>query len=146
MKKLLSLLSILTISGSDVSTTIAASSYQKQETKLENNKNIYLQNNNNLEKLNRFKRGWKDIDPVQTSYYHNSTTYALGEHYADRDSGFSDMDAQKSAVSAQSRRGPEDFTESNFEYRYRGKYGNGNNTPYNYTNKHMDRVVFGSKY
>lgn len=38
MKKLLSLLSVLTISGTAVPTTIAASHYQKEETKLENNK------------------------------------------------------------------------------------------------------------
>ncbi|WP_348735949.1 hypothetical protein [Spiroplasma endosymbiont of Ammophila pubescens] len=42
MKKLLSLLSVLTISGSAIPTTIAASPYQNQE--------------NNLETLNRNKR------------------------------------------------------------------------------------------
>ncbi len=45
MKKLLSLLSVLTISGTAVPTTIAASPYQKEETV-----------NNNLENLNRNKR------------------------------------------------------------------------------------------
>ncbi|WP_158676089.1 ribosome-inactivating family protein [Spiroplasma poulsonii] len=47
MKKILSLLSVLTISGTAVPTTIAASSYKKEEFKLENN----------LEILNRVKRG-----------------------------------------------------------------------------------------
>ncbi|WP_338991051.1 hypothetical protein [Spiroplasma endosymbiont of Seladonia tumulorum] len=55
MKKLLSLLSVLTISGTAVSTTIAASPYQKEETKLENNEISYLQTNN-LKNLNRVKR------------------------------------------------------------------------------------------
>ncbi|WP_342256246.1 hypothetical protein [Spiroplasma endosymbiont of Poecilobothrus nobilitatus] len=41
MKRLLSLLSVLTISGSAVPTTIAASPYQKQETKLETNEVIF---------------------------------------------------------------------------------------------------------
>ncbi len=36
MKKILSLLSVLTISGTAVPTTIAASSYQKKENNLEN--------------------------------------------------------------------------------------------------------------
>ncbi len=55
MKKLFSLLSVLTISGTDVPTTIAASPYPKEETKLENNEISYLQTNN-LKKLNRVKR------------------------------------------------------------------------------------------
>ncbi len=55
MKKLLSLLSVLTISGTAVPTKIAASPYQKEETKLENNKISYLQTNN-LKNLNRVKR------------------------------------------------------------------------------------------
>ncbi|WP_253301155.1 hypothetical protein [Spiroplasma endosymbiont of Phyllotreta cruciferae] len=54
MKKLLSLLSILTISGTSVPTTIAASPYQKEET-IKNSNINYLQTNN-LEKLNRNKR------------------------------------------------------------------------------------------
>ncbi|RUO86125.1 coiled-coil domain-containing protein [Spiroplasma endosymbiont of Megaselia nigra] len=52
MKKLLSLLSVLTISGSAIPTTIAASPYQKQENL---NSNINLQTNN-LENLSRVKR------------------------------------------------------------------------------------------
>ncbi|WP_348736894.1 hypothetical protein [Spiroplasma endosymbiont of Ammophila pubescens] len=55
MKKLLSLLSVLTISGTAVPTKIAASPYQKEETKLENNEISYLQTNN-LKNLNRVKR------------------------------------------------------------------------------------------
>ncbi len=54
MKKLLSLLSVLTISGTAVPTTIAASPYQKEET-IKNNDIVYQQINN-LEKLNRSKR------------------------------------------------------------------------------------------
>ncbi len=54
MKKLLSLLSVLTINGTAVPTTIAASPYQKEET-IKNNDINYLQINN-LDKLNRTKR------------------------------------------------------------------------------------------
>ncbi|PWF94104.1 ankyrin repeat domain-containing protein [Spiroplasma poulsonii] len=57
MKKLLSLLSVLTISGTAVPTTIAANPYQKQE-KLNNNLNY--QQTNNLEKLIRNKRNNED--------------------------------------------------------------------------------------
>ncbi|WP_419335106.1 hypothetical protein [Spiroplasma endosymbiont of Sarcophaga variegata] len=60
MKKLLSLLSVLTISGSAVPTTIAASPYQKEETI--KNTDINYQQTNNLEKLNRNKRGWDDLN------------------------------------------------------------------------------------
>ncbi len=55
MKKLLSLLSVLTISGTAIPTTIAASPYKKEENKLEDNK-VNYSHNNNLEKLNRSKR------------------------------------------------------------------------------------------
>ncbi|MFJ1522697.1 hypothetical protein [Spiroplasma sp. ald] len=56
MKKLLSLLSILTISGTAAPTTIAASPYQKSDViKLENS-DINYQQTNNLENLNRNKR------------------------------------------------------------------------------------------
>ncbi len=54
MKKLLSLLSVLTISGTAVPTTIAASPYQKEET-IQNN-DINYQQINNLETLSRDKR------------------------------------------------------------------------------------------
>ncbi|GAA6238812.1 MAG: hypothetical protein SPLM_09270 [Spiroplasma phoeniceum] len=57
MKKLLSLLSVLTISGTAVPTTIAASPYQKEE----NNDINYLQTNN-LQKLNRSKRDINQIN------------------------------------------------------------------------------------
>ncbi|WP_374696274.1 hypothetical protein [Spiroplasma endosymbiont of Polydrusus formosus] len=60
MKKLLSLLSVLTISGTAVPTTIAASPYQKEKNKLENIVDIEEFNTNNLEKLNRVKRGNKN--------------------------------------------------------------------------------------
>ncbi|UZQ30232.1 MAG: hypothetical protein OHM56_01780 [Spiroplasma phoeniceum] len=53
MKKLLSLLSVLTISGSTVPTTIAASRYEKENIK---NIDINYRQTNNLEKLNRVKR------------------------------------------------------------------------------------------
>ncbi|RUO86534.1 ribosome-inactivating family protein [Spiroplasma endosymbiont of Megaselia nigra] len=59
MKKLLSLLSVLTISGTSMPSVIAANPYQKEKSKLENivdNKKI---NTNNLENLNRVKRGNK---------------------------------------------------------------------------------------
>ncbi|MFW4370988.1 MAG: hypothetical protein EHV01_003485 [Spiroplasma sp. hy2] len=58
MKKLLSLLSVLTISGTAVPTTIAASPYQKEETI--KNSNINLQTNN-LENLKRNKRAWSSF-------------------------------------------------------------------------------------
>jgi len=54
MKKLLSLLSVLTITGTAVPTTIAASLYQKEETI--KNIDINYQQTNNLENLNRKKR------------------------------------------------------------------------------------------
>ncbi len=54
MKKLLSLLSVLTISGTAVPTTAALSSYEKEEI-IKNNDINYLQINN-LDKLNRTKR------------------------------------------------------------------------------------------
>ncbi len=66
MKKLLSLLSVLTISGTAVPTTIAASPYQKEETKLENNEISYLQTNN-LKNLNRNKRENKLVDVEKLS-------------------------------------------------------------------------------
>ncbi|WP_253301036.1 hypothetical protein [Spiroplasma endosymbiont of Phyllotreta cruciferae] len=56
MKKLLSLLSVLTISGTAIPTTIAASPYQKEETI--KNIDINYSQNNNLEILNRNKRGF----------------------------------------------------------------------------------------
>jgi len=59
MKKLLSLLSVLTISGTAVPTTIAASPYQKQETI---NSDINYQKTNNLEKLNRIKREKNNLE------------------------------------------------------------------------------------
>ncbi|MBW3059238.1 hypothetical protein D6D54_06990 [Spiroplasma poulsonii] len=68
MKKLLSLLSVLTISGSAVPTTIAASPYKKEETL--NSHINYQHTNNNLESLNRSKRDselkddrlWRDFN------------------------------------------------------------------------------------
>ncbi|WP_342256065.1 hypothetical protein [Spiroplasma endosymbiont of Poecilobothrus nobilitatus] len=54
MKKLLSLLSVITISGTAVPTTIAASPYKKEETI--KNSDINYQQTNNLEVLNRNKR------------------------------------------------------------------------------------------
>ncbi|WP_253301097.1 hypothetical protein [Spiroplasma endosymbiont of Phyllotreta cruciferae] len=60
MKKLLSLLSILTISGTTAPTTIAASSYQKEETI--KNGNINYSQSNNLEILNRNKRNNNELN------------------------------------------------------------------------------------
>ncbi|RUO86533.1 PQQ-binding-like beta-propeller repeat protein [Spiroplasma endosymbiont of Megaselia nigra] len=54
MKKLLSLLSILTITGTAMPITIAASSYKKEEFKLDSN--INYSQTNNLKNLNRNKR------------------------------------------------------------------------------------------
>ncbi|MFJ1521935.1 hypothetical protein [Spiroplasma sp. ald] len=69
MKKLLSLLSVLTISGTAIPTTIAASPYQKEEKS--NSEINYLQTNN-LETLNRNKRQlWGDQFDDSTLY--NST-------------------------------------------------------------------------
>jgi len=65
MKKIISLLSVLTISGTAVPTTIAASSYQKEETKLKNNDNNYQQRNN-LENLSRVKRQNNNIFTTET--------------------------------------------------------------------------------
>ncbi|PQM30012.1 hypothetical protein [Spiroplasma poulsonii] len=66
MKKLLSLLSVLTISGTAVPTTIAASPYQKEE-KLNND--INYSQTNNLENLSRNKRENNNITPdVKVSY------------------------------------------------------------------------------
>ncbi|UZQ30840.1 MAG: hypothetical protein OHM56_04865 [Spiroplasma phoeniceum] len=50
MKKLLNLLSVLTISDTAVPTTIAASHYQKEKNIKNNNINLQI---NNLENLNR---------------------------------------------------------------------------------------------
>ncbi len=65
MKKLLILLSVLTISGTAVPTTIAASPYKKQE-KLNSNIN-YLQTNN-LENLIRKKRSDDNFDKSDNTY------------------------------------------------------------------------------
>lgn len=54
MKKLLSLLSVLNVSGTAVPTTIAASSYQKENKKLLNSE---------FNSLKRIKRN--DISPLQ---------------------------------------------------------------------------------
>ncbi len=62
MKKLLSLLGVLTISGSAIPTTIAASPYLKQE-KL--NSDINYQQINNLEILNRNKRDLKKLKKIE---------------------------------------------------------------------------------
>ncbi len=84
MKKLLSLLSVLTISGTAVPTTIAASPYQKQETI--KNSDINYQQTINLENLNRFKRDEKDNNKLQLtskivrnkSFSSQSRSYEVG--------------------------------------------------------------------
>jgi len=80
MKKLLSLLSVLTISGTAVPTTIAASLYQNEKTKLENIEINYQQTNNKLFSSTKygensnfwlntifdiFKIGYKKIEEVR---------------------------------------------------------------------------------
>ncbi|WP_425377625.1 hypothetical protein [Spiroplasma endosymbiont of Polydrusus pterygomalis] len=67
MKKLLSLLSILTISGSAMPTIIAASPYKEEEIKLENNGIIYSQTNN-LENLKRDKRQYENSNLNNFNY------------------------------------------------------------------------------
>ncbi|MFW4371373.1 MAG: hypothetical protein EHV01_005500 [Spiroplasma sp. hy2] len=66
MKKLLSLLSVLTISGTAVPITIAASPYQKEE-KI-NSKFNYLQINN-LKTLNRNKRDVYEKNEIESKYH-----------------------------------------------------------------------------
>ncbi|RUO86466.1 hypothetical protein [Spiroplasma endosymbiont of Megaselia nigra] len=56
MKKLLSLLSVLTVSGSALPTTIAASPYQKQEIKILNSDKSNYSQTNHLKILNRNRR------------------------------------------------------------------------------------------
>ncbi|WP_158613844.1 C39 family peptidase [Spiroplasma endosymbiont of Megaselia nigra] len=78
MKKLLSLLSVLTIGGTAVPTTTAASPYQKEEI----NNDINLQINNDLEKLNRVKRGHEEFflkDPNNGSEV--SRRFSQGANY-----------------------------------------------------------------
>ncbi len=58
MKKLLSLLSVLTISGSVVPTTIAASPYEKEEQK-DNKLSLFLENNNNFSWLDTISAFWE---------------------------------------------------------------------------------------
>ncbi|WP_425377955.1 hypothetical protein [Spiroplasma endosymbiont of Polydrusus pterygomalis] len=70
MKKLLSLLSVLTITGTAVPTTIAAISYKKEET-IKNGDINYLQNNN-LESLNRSKRGINDGNQIEYNERNNN--------------------------------------------------------------------------
>ncbi len=70
MKKLLSLLSVLTISGTAIPTTIAASPYQKEETINNNN----YQQSNNLIKLNRNKRE-NNFKVENNIYYLNGQDY-----------------------------------------------------------------------
>ncbi|WP_253301096.1 hypothetical protein [Spiroplasma endosymbiont of Phyllotreta cruciferae] len=65
MKKLFSLLSVLTISGTAIPTTIAASPYQKEET-IKNSDISYLKTNN-LDKLNRNKREYGTGDDLEYS-------------------------------------------------------------------------------
>ncbi|RUO85873.1 hypothetical protein, partial [Spiroplasma endosymbiont of Megaselia nigra] len=67
IKKLLSLLSVLTISGTAVPATIAASPYQKEEIKIENS-DINFQTNN----LNRIKRQQRKINISLTNNWNRS--------------------------------------------------------------------------
>ncbi|UZQ30874.1 MAG: ribosome-inactivating family protein [Spiroplasma phoeniceum] len=74
MKKLLSLLSVLTISGTDVPATIAASPYQKEETKL-NNSDVNYSQKNNLEILKRNKRENNNFPIFNLKLSWNSNKY-----------------------------------------------------------------------
>lgn len=71
MKKLLSLLSVLTISGTALPTTIAASPYQKEE----NTKDIDInnQNENNLKELNENKKENNNIYIFDIAKEHTET-------------------------------------------------------------------------
>jgi len=82
MKKLLNLLSVLTISGTAVPTTIAASPYQKEETI---NSDINYQQINNLENLIRNKRDvFSDIwNSTLGHLVSNSTVYEGGTFTAE---------------------------------------------------------------
>ncbi|WP_419335040.1 hypothetical protein [Spiroplasma endosymbiont of Sarcophaga variegata] len=62
MKKLLSLLSVLTISGTAVPTTIAASPYEKEK---QLNSDINYSETNNLENLIRVKRQYDNIQRIE---------------------------------------------------------------------------------
>ncbi|UZQ30361.1 MAG: ETX/MTX2 family pore-forming toxin [Spiroplasma phoeniceum] len=66
MKKLLSLLTVLTISGTAVPTTIAASPYQKEE-KLNSNINYFSQTNS-LDNLSRGKRSFSWIKDRKVNF------------------------------------------------------------------------------
>ncbi|UNF62127.1 alpha-helical pore-forming toxin family protein [Spiroplasma poulsonii] len=63
MKKLLSLLSVLTISGTAIPTTIAASPYQKETQNI--NDKINFSQENNLETLNRNKRDYNNKNKIE---------------------------------------------------------------------------------
>ncbi len=78
MKKLLSLLSVLTISGTVVPTTIATSPYQKEENKLENS-NINYYQTNNLEILNRNKRDFYEKEQIE--FFNNDFFYKFNLQY-----------------------------------------------------------------
>ncbi len=80
MKKLLSLLIVLTIIGTAVPTTIAASLYQKEK-----NNYINYQEKNNLENLNKIKGGADIIDSflqivIETSGNFKSSGIALNNN------------------------------------------------------------------
>ncbi|WP_374697032.1 hypothetical protein [Spiroplasma endosymbiont of Polydrusus formosus] len=76
MKKILSLLSVLTISGTAVPTTIAASPYQKEE----NIKNIDInyKKTNNLKNLNRNKRDFLGIGSWVSNAAKDTANWTIG--------------------------------------------------------------------
>ncbi len=75
MKKLLSLLSVLTISGTTVPTTIAASPYQK-EKKINSDINLKT---NNLEILNRNKKDFYEKEQIE--FFNNDFFYKFNLQY-----------------------------------------------------------------
>ncbi|UZQ30768.1 MAG: hypothetical protein OHM56_04435 [Spiroplasma phoeniceum] len=76
MKKLLSLLSVLTISGSAVPTTIAASPYKKQEQIQKDNLKISKCNNSYIEKFTNIESDIRNIavDSKKNIYFSMSET------------------------------------------------------------------------
>ncbi|WP_338967077.1 hypothetical protein [Spiroplasma endosymbiont of Lonchoptera lutea] len=71
MKKLLSLLSVLTVSGTAMPTVIATSPYQKQEKINQLKNSEFNLQKNNLEKLKRNKRENNTINKIDSLYLRN---------------------------------------------------------------------------
>ncbi|MBW3059047.1 MAG: hypothetical protein CXB60_08365 [Spiroplasma poulsonii] len=112
MKKILSLLSVLTISGTAVPTTIAASPYQKEET-IKNN-DIILQENN-LESLKRNKKNtWQQVTEINrpfSSFGQNKKEIIslLGSNGPERGKVYLDLDYSKIIFS-----GDDEYFDTNY--------------------------------